>query len=175
MSDFSQIPTPLELHSEVVKPEWIDHNGHMNSAYYVLAFDESGGSLFDYFGVSDEYRTSTNRGIFVADYHVHYLKEVVEGDPLRFTHLIIDCDEKKVHYWQEMYHAKEGYLAAQAEAIMLHVDLTLRKVTPFPNEIFSKIKEVYSVHKLAPTPDNLGKIISMKKHKPRTGSELSGP
>lgn len=22
-----------------VKPEWIDHNGHMNVGYYVLAFD----------------------------------------------------------------------------------------------------------------------------------------
>ena len=139
MPNVSDIPTPLELHTEVVRPEWIDHNGHMNSAFYVLAFDESGTSLFQHFGITEEYRETKIRGIFVGDYHVHYVREVVEGDPLRFTHLLIDCDEKKVHYWQEMYHATEGYLSAQVEAIMLHVDLTTRKVVPFPAEIFARI------------------------------------
>ena len=30
---------PLELPTLTVLPEWIDYNGHMNVAYYVLAFD----------------------------------------------------------------------------------------------------------------------------------------
>ena len=163
MPNVSDIPTPLELHTEVVRPEWIDHNGHMNSAFYVLAFDESGTSLFQHFGITEEYRKTKVRGIFVGDYHVHYVREVVEGDPLRFTHLLIDCDEKKVHYWQEMYHATEGYLSAQVEAIMLHVDLTTRKVVPFPPEIFVRIKQIHSVHKKAPKPKNLGRVIGIRR------------
>ena len=163
MPNVSDIPTPLELHTEVVRPEWIDHNGHMNSAFYVLAFDESGTSLFQHFGITEEYRETTLRGIFVGDYHVHYVREVVEGDPLRFTHLLIDCDEKKVHYWQEMYHATEGYLSAQVEAIMLHVDLTTRKVVPFPPEIFARIKKIHNVHRKAPKPENLGRVIGIRR------------
>ena len=163
MPNVSNIPTPLELHTEVVRPEWIDHNGHMNSAFYVLAFDESGTSLFQHFGITEEYRQTTLCGIFVGDYHVHYVREVVEGDLLRFTHLLIDCDEKKVHYWQEMYHATEGYLSAQVEAIMLHVDLTTRKVVPFPTGIFSRIKQIHSVHKKAPKPKNLGRVIGIRR------------
>ena len=27
---------PLQLHESVVLPEWIDYNGHMNVAFYVL-------------------------------------------------------------------------------------------------------------------------------------------
>ena len=163
MPNVSDIPTPLELHTEFVRPEWIDHNGHMNSAFYVLAFDESGTSLFQYFGITEKYRETKVRGIFVGDYHVHYVREVVEGDPLRFTHLLIDCDEKKVHYWQEMYHATEGYLSAQVEAIMLHVDLTTRKVVSFPPEIFARIKEIHSIHRKAPKPKNLGRIIGIRR------------
>ena len=30
-----------------VRPEWIDHNGHMNVAYYVLAFDESTDAVYE--------------------------------------------------------------------------------------------------------------------------------
>ena len=163
MPNVSDIPTPLELHTEVVRPEWIDHNGHMNSAFYVLAFDESGTALFQHFGITEEYRQTTLCGIFVGDYHVHYVREVVEGDLLRFTHLLIDCDEKKVHYWQEMYHATEGYLSAQVEAIMLHVDLTTRKVVPFPPEIFARIKKIHNVHRKASKPENLGRVIGIRR------------
>ena len=157
------IEAPLLIHTETVRPQWIDHNGHMNSAYYILAFDEAGGSLFRYFGLSDEYRQREHKGIFVGDYHIHYSREVVAGDPLKFTHLIIDYDDKKVHYWQEMFHAKEGYLAAQCEAIMLHVDLNTRKVTPFPENILDKIRKTHEVHSVLPNPDNLGRTIKIKR------------
>ena len=129
----------------------------------MFAFDEAGTSLFRYFGISEEYRKNARSGIFVGDYHVHYSREVVEGDPLRFTHLIIDCDERKVHYWQEMFHATKGYLAAQCEVIMLHVSLSTRRVTPFPPEIFAKIKSVCEIHAKAPPPENLGHVIRIRR------------
>jgi acyl-CoA thioester hydrolase len=31
----------------VVLPEWIDNNGHMNLAYYVVLFDQATDLLFD--------------------------------------------------------------------------------------------------------------------------------
>ncbi len=37
-----------------VLPEWIDHNGHMNLAYYVLAFDLATDKFFDGFGIKPE-------------------------------------------------------------------------------------------------------------------------
>jgi len=39
----------------VVKPEWIDANGHMNVAYYVLAFDLAVDALWEAFGITAEY------------------------------------------------------------------------------------------------------------------------
>ena len=32
---------PFASHAEPVRPEWIDYNGHMNVAYYVVAFDNA--------------------------------------------------------------------------------------------------------------------------------------
>ena len=45
MFDTTQIAAPLEIHTDRVRPEWIDHNGHMNVAFYLMAFDEAAGAV----------------------------------------------------------------------------------------------------------------------------------
>ena len=163
MPDIADISAPLKLHTDVVRPEWIDHNGHMNVAYYLLAFDEAAGAMSRFIGFTHEYRKANNVGTFVGDYHVHYVQEVMEGDPLRFTYRLIDCDEKRFHYWQEMYHAEKGYLAAEAEAITLHIDMSTRKVAPFHPQFQERIRAIYEAHRHLPLPANLGRQIRVSR------------
>jgi len=33
------LPAPFDAYRAVVRPEWIDDNGHMNMGYYVVVFD----------------------------------------------------------------------------------------------------------------------------------------
>lgn len=40
--------------AEVI-PEWIDYNGHMNVAYYVLAFDHATDRLLEEIGIGNAY------------------------------------------------------------------------------------------------------------------------
>ena len=35
----SDLAAPFDSHRDVVRPEWIDHNGHMNVGYYLVVFD----------------------------------------------------------------------------------------------------------------------------------------
>lgn len=163
MPDTVDIPAPFDQYTETVRPEWIDHNGHMNMAYYVLAFDEASGALMRYIGIDQAYRDRTRHGTFTGDFHIHYVQEVLEGDPLRFRQQVIHCDEKRMHYWLEMYHAEKGYLAAEAEAITLHIDMSVRKVAPFPPDIYARIRAVYDAHRHLPVPENLGRQIKVKR------------
>jgi len=41
--------------------EWTDQNGHMNVAYYVLAFDRATDALYDQLGIGWSYNTSSAR------------------------------------------------------------------------------------------------------------------
>ena len=91
------IPAPLDLHKETVLSEWIDYNGHMNVAFYVLAFDHATDAMLDFLKLTHDYKTSANITTFVADMNVTYVKEVHQGDPLRFTTRILNCDEKKIY------------------------------------------------------------------------------
>ncbi len=161
MPDSSEIPVPLALHTEVVRPEWIDHNGHMNVAYYLMAFDEASGELLNYIGLDDAYKKATNTATFVGDFHIHYVGELLEGDPLRFTQRIIACDEKRVHFWQEMYHAEKGYLAAEAEAVTLHIDMSVRRVAPMAPNVFEWVNAVRAAHAILPLPERLGRVLGV--------------
>ncbi len=155
------IPTPFELPPATVKPEWIDYNGHMNVAYYLLAFDEASETLDAFLGLSPEYREKTNTGTFAGDIHVAYLQEVKEGDPLRITGRVVACDSKRLHYWLEMFHATEGYLAATAEYMLLHIDMSVRRVAPMAPEIVARIEQVRDAHATLGTPKGLGKVMKV--------------
>ena len=156
------IPTPLESTGEVVRPEWIDHNGHMNVAYYLLAFDEAGGDLLHLVGLTNEYKTANNCATFVGDFHIRYVRELLAGDPIRITHQVVACDTKRVHFCQQMYHGTEGFLAAQSEVISLHIDMRRRKVAPMPPAVFEQVQRVHDAHAELPRPDNFGRVITVK-------------
>lgn len=164
MFDSNNIPTPFEAARVTVKPEWIDHNGHMNVAYYLLAFDESIGELFEYFGLTDDYRRTHQITTFVGDFHIHYVRELMEGDPIRITHQLVDCDPKRMHLCQSMYHADDGYLAAQSELVSLHVDALARRVAPMGDALYARIDAVRAAHAQLPEPTNRGRRIGMRRN-----------
>jgi len=66
---------PLRLHRERVEPGWVDYNGHMNVAYYVLAFDHGTDAFLDHVGMDAPYRASTGGTVFVLARIRHRLRE----------------------------------------------------------------------------------------------------
>src|SRR5689334_23702602 len=93
----------LSLHTEEVLPEWVDYNGHMNVAWYVLAFDHATDALLDWLGLGRAYAESENRSVFVLETHVTYEREVTAGDTLRFRTRLIDHDARRLHVFHEMF------------------------------------------------------------------------
>jgi acyl-CoA thioester hydrolase len=154
------IEAPFERHSAVVLPEWIDYNGHMNVAYYLLAFDHASDAFFDYLGLDAAHREATGGSTFAADIHLTYQREVHEGDPLRFTSQLLGFDDKRLRFFQSMYHAADGYLAATMEGLTLYVDLARRRVTPFPEEIITRLEAVFTAHRSLPLPPEAGRVVA---------------
>jgi acyl-CoA thioester hydrolase len=156
------IPEPLSLHRETVRPEWIDYNGHMNVAYYVLAFDHATDLFLDYVGLDEAYRRRTGGSTFAAEAHVTYQREVAEGDPLEVTTRLLGYDDKRIHYIHHMYHAEERFLAATSEWLTLHVDLRRRKVSAMPETIRCRLSEIFAVHGSLPVPAEAGRVIRLR-------------
>lgn len=153
----------LELAPSRVRPEWIDYNGHMNVAYYVLAFDKALDNFCDRIDVGAAYAKRANRSIFTLEMHVHYKQEVLEGDPLRFTFQLLDADEKRMHYFIRMYHGTEGYLSAACEQIALHVDLGTRRTAPWPEGPYKALLDLKARHAALPRPSEVGSVIGIRR------------
>lgn len=154
---------PLVVLRERVRPEWIDYNGHMNVAYYVLAFDHAADALFDAIGMDAAYRERTGFSTFALECHVVYKREVAAGDPLRFEVQMLDFDGRFFHYIAKMYHDRENWLAASCEWISCGVDMKTRKPAPLPAEIATVFQALHEAHRSLPKPPEAGRVIGIKR------------
>lgn len=146
-----------------VLPEWIDLNRHMNVAYYVLAFDLGVDEMWQQLGITSEYIEREQCSTFAVECHITYQREMCENEPFRITSQILAYDEKRIHQFQRMFHADENYLAATAEWMNLHVDLSNRRVTPFPAHILSALGDFAKRQGALPKPAEAGKIMRIRQ------------
>lgn len=153
------LEAPLDRYRGLVLPEWIDANGHMNLAYYMVAFDHATDLFFDHIGLDHAYRATTGGSTFAAEVHLCYQREVHEGDPLRITTEILSFDEKRLRYFHRMFHATEGFQAASAEQLTLHVNLHRRKVAPFPDGIIAQLEAFTAAQGARDLPEEAGRAI----------------
>lgn len=157
-----------------VEPQWIDYNGHLNMAYYHVLFDRAVDEVFSLVGLSQDYVDSRHASFFTAECHVLYKRELTEGDLVRVTAQLIAFDDKRLHYYLEMRHANEGWLAATSENLSLHVDMASRKVTPFPADILANLALMKAAHAMMPLPATIGRMIGMPKKTAITVEGMTG-
>lgn len=154
---------PLIVLRMAVKPEWIDYNGHMNVAYYLLAFDLAADAFFDRMGFDHAYRTRTGFSTFAMEAHICYLREVQAGDPLRFEIQMLDLDAKRFHYVNMMYHDRENFLAATCEWISTGMNMAERKTAPMPPDVLSRFAALRAAHQAVPVPPQVGRVIGIRR------------
>lgn len=151
----------LDVYSGVVLPEWIDYNGHMNLAYYVLAFDYATDVFLDYLGLTESFRTAHDSSTFAAEIHVSYARELHVGDAFRIYTQLLDYDEKRIHYFHRMTHLGEGWLAAGNELMSLHMDMSARRVAPMHPDILANLAGLMSDHARLPLPAEAGRAMGI--------------
>jgi acyl-CoA thioester hydrolase len=154
-------PTPLAVHAETVRPEWIDYNGHMNVAYYVLVFDHATDALFEALGLGAGYRQAHDLTLFAVESHILYAREVALGDRLRVESRVLGVDGKRLHFGHEMFHAGEGWRAATIELMAVHVDLATRRTAPFPPDRRQAIDRAAAAHASLSAADWVGRRVAL--------------
>lgn len=165
---------PFVSSSMRVEPDWIDYNGHLNMAYYHVLFDRAVDEVFSLVGLNRDYVDTRNASFFAAECHILYKRELTESDTVRITAQLIAFDDKRLHYYMEMRHASEGWLAATSENLSLHVDMNTRKVSPFPPDILANLAVMKAAHARMPQPATIGRIIGMPEKTAITVEAMAG-
>ncbi|MCG8369555.1 MAG: thioesterase family protein [Proteobacteria bacterium] len=152
----------LAITSGRVLPDWIDLNEHMNVAYYLLAFARAVDALWEIFGLTEEYVRTHSSSTIAVESHVAWKREVFEGDPYVVTAQVLAYDEKRIHQFQRMYHAGEGYLAATCEWMNLHFDTGKRRVAPWPDDVLARIARFAGEQGAPAWPAEAGRRMQVK-------------
>jgi acyl-CoA thioester hydrolase len=158
-------PAPLDRHRETVRPEWIDYNGHMNVAFYLMVFDHATDAFLEEVALDAAHREATGGSIFTVESHITYEQEVNEGDRLRVTTQLLAFDDKRLHIFHRMYHADDGWLAATSEWLNLYVDLNTRRVGTFPDPVQQRLRAMQAAHDALGWPEQAGRTIRVPRPK----------
>ena len=92
---------------------------------------------------------------------MRYLRELHQDDPVRVTFQLLDYDSKRIHYFQQLFHATDGWVSATSENMTLHVDMTAKKVAPFPESVLRTLSRMKASHARLPRPEAAGRRIVM--------------
>jgi acyl-CoA thioester hydrolase len=153
---------PLVTSEMGIQPDWIDYNGHLNMAYYSVLFDRSADDAYELLGMGPDYAKQRRLTTYTGEFHICYLRELHLDHRVRCRFQLIDFDEKRFHTYQELFHV-DGWLAATAEALTLHIDMSGPKVTPFPPDVAERMKEMQAAHSVLPRPERVGRSIGIRR------------
>ena len=109
---------------------------------------------------------NSGNSYYIVEAHLSFLHEVLEGRPIRIDSRIVDADDKRVHFFHEMFEEEGGFLAATAEMLGLHVDLGRRRAAPFPPQQAQAIAELLERHRRLPRPPQLGRAVALRRRPP---------
>ena len=153
----------MEIWTGFVQPEWIDYNGHMNVAYYHMAFDQSTDRFLEQIGLGEAYLAREPGSMFALEDHMTYQRELKKGDALSITLQLLDFDEKRLHYFLRMYHVGENYLAATMEHLSIFIDMRERRSAPMPPDVHRALTTIYNVHRLHERPEEVGRLMGIRR------------
>ena len=138
--------------TEDVCPEWIDYNGHLSEAYYVLVFGHATDETMGRLGMTGQHLVDTGTSLFTLEAHVRYLDQVSPGSRLEVRTSVIGVTGKLLWLWHEMW--CEDRLRATEEVLAVHVDTTVGRSTPFPGQLRRRAE----AWRVAPPDDASGRI-----------------
>jgi len=138
--------------TEDVRPEWIDYNGHLSEAYYVLVFGHATDAVIFGLGVDP---AVTGTSLYTVEAHVRYLDQVPPGARLQVRTSVIGVTAKLLWLWHEMW--SEDRLRATEEVLAVHVDAAAGRSSPFPDELRRRVEEMR-----VPPPEEAGRRIALR-------------
>ncbi|WP_217166063.1 thioesterase family protein [Streptomyces sp. AC512_CC834] len=159
--------TRLPLFHSTVRPEWIDYNGHMSEAFYVLVFGHATDALMIETGLDSGYRESTGCSLYTVESHIRFLQDVPEAARLAVRTRVLGAAARKARFVHEMYvvsgpesepgpaPAPDAAPVATTELLAVHVDQRTGRATEFPDAVRRGFTELTE-----PAPDWAGRSIA---------------
>ena len=155
---------PIRTRARRVPAEWIDYNGHMNVAYYTMAFDQAFDEILDErLGVGESLAREHRMGPMALQTQIHYLGELLEGTEIACDFQLLAADAKRMHFFFIMINLATGETAATYESLTMNVDLEARRSAPYPERAQERIGRLRALHATLARPPLAGNPLGIRR------------
>jgi carnitine 3-dehydrogenase len=148
----------LPRYDTVVRPEWVDYNGHMSDFLYGHVFGEAMDALYRSIGIDDASRKS-GRMFYTAESHIKHFGEAKAGEPLYTTTQLLALDDKRLHVFHRLYRKRDDAMIGTGEQMHLYVDTSKPKTVSMEAPLRAKLDAVRQAHASLPVPPEAGKAV----------------
>lgn len=148
-----------------VLPDWVDYNGHLRDAFYLLIFSYATDALMDRLGMDSNNREASGHSLFTLELHLNYLHEVKLDADVEVHSQIIAHDQKRLHLYHSLHLVGGDKELAGNEQMLLHVDLSGPRSAPFSADTLVKLQAIVAEQTDLPTPEYIGRVIALPPQK----------
>ena len=152
---------PLTTWRGPIQHEWVDFNGHLRDAFYMLLFSFASDGFIDHVGLDEVGRAATGHSIFTLECHINYLLEVKQGAAVEVRTQVMGSDAKRLHVYHSLHLAGTEPLLAGSEQMWLNMDMHLRRSAPFAASVLPQVQAMTARHKALPVPKFVGRVIAL--------------
>ncbi|MEX6677277.1 thioesterase family protein [Pseudomonas sp. W2Oct36] len=145
-----------------VLADWVDYNGHLRDAFYLLIFSFATDAFMDRIGLARDDRDASGHSLFTLEAHINFLHEVKLGESVEVRTQIVGHDGKRVQIYHGLYKADGDVELAASEQMLLHVDLAAGpKSAPFSEASLQALRLLSEAQHDQPEPKYVGRIIAL--------------
>src|SRR5262245_47745593 len=98
---------------------------------------------------------------YTVEGHVRFLREAAALEPIAVDTQVLAADEKRLHLFHSMTHSETGELLATGEYMLVHVDTSAGRTSPWNEPVASGVAAAAEAHGHLPPPDGAGRAVSM--------------
>jgi acyl-CoA thioester hydrolase len=144
-----------------IPQEWVDYNGHLRDAFYLLIFSYAVDGLMDEIGLDAQSRERTGLTLFTLEAHINYLHEVKLGAVVEARIQIMAMDRKRLQLYLTLHPEGEVKLMAASEQMLLHVNLEGPRSVAFTEETNAALERIIAAQHDWPAAEYAGRSISL--------------
>ncbi|MEX5588543.1 thioesterase family protein [Pseudomonas urmiensis] len=144
-----------------VLQDWVDYNGHLRDAYYLLIFSYATDALMERIGLDADSRGQSGHSLFTLEAHINYLHEVKLASEVWVQTQIIGFDRKRLHLYHSLHRAGFDEALAASEQMLLHVDLAGPKSAPFAELSLQRLQGLVDEQQDLPAAQFVGRVIKL--------------
>lgn len=154
--------TPVRTLDTTVIEDWIDYNGHLNEAYYLVIFTQATDGIQTHLGMTADSIKSDGFTLFTVESHIMYLQEVGLGKDVYVTTQILEYDNKRLRIFHRMYNTQDELLST-VEKLFVSYNLQQERVVNFDDAFAANIAKLVEQQGDMPAPEVAGKGIVLKR------------